>query len=1023
MVAMAAASACAPPSRTPTDVRAPLGTPPFGLHAGGMTARPDPTVRGARLAPESIDEDKTFGVEPGGGLRAIAAGVRVVGMPNGAVMVAGDRLPVAPAITTPLPDRLGGGFLFVLGSTVWRAERWLAPARPIYASPVAIARVTVGLDRVYLRATSGAHQALDPRSGTVLDLGPWPGSSYVGAYAAVDGWRAVAVNDLRGVVATFDAGATWRALDLPMDAHEVTVSGDAIAVGGFDATRTSTWFEVRGDGQVGKLSGPPGEPSRESSGASMLPAPASDRVSKSFGRRPLVAAVEDGWPLADGTALVARDGALARIRLDDGALAEIVPDAYPLRPSRCHPVPLARSADAAAFGFVCGEPRGVTALYAYDARLGQLIEKRRFDTPRLVLASGNGALAVRGPCAAAGGEEEAGTHTYCTLARDDAWREIHVRGEIGGERVVVLADGRFVIVSPPEGDLTGARLTLLEQGRARSVAIQLPPLTPDVLRVLKVGVWLDGMEERRPGVLGGWIEAGGSMLGIEIDLDGHARLGDFVREAGSPMVSGRYGLGWTPSRRGYETVDGGMTWTPLDLPEPIAAPRMVTSRACGPIGCTAAGWLRIGWGPPVEAAPPDPPPVARATPGRGFASLSLRCDEVGPAPKAASNAPPRRPAPHELLPSPLPGGASSTLAELPAFYTFPGPPLRPDDRGLAYEASDVTGRVAQLGAVARVYAWGPRTGEWEHAGRWMARWMWPFGASQDVHATLPSLAPPLLVDVARYGTLGPSAMMPPTWSFAPGDDASHALLVARRSARADAAVFEVEGDRAPLEIHRADGDPFTDIDAAMRSDGRWYLATPAAPGELPASIVWQVDGPVARELARVPRGGVEVRPPAARLAHRSDGHVIGLVVDGQPSAERAGPVRWVLPVDLATGSLGEPEALGSADLGDRSAITLCAPDDEGWILDAPAALPVAIATADQSLGPLHGAFVRMRLSSATACIERMAGTLDAYVAEHVPRAAPAGAAPSRAAPRSNETSISVSVFATRSRHALRCVRR
>src|SRR5262249_45357550 len=153
---------------------------------------------------------------------------------------------------------------------------------------------------------------IDPVTGARGDLGPWPASSYVGSYAAADGWRAVAVADLRGAVATFDAGATWRPLGLPIDVKEVKVFGDAIAVGGKDASQEQIWYEVRADGQVGRLAAPPS------------PAPTlrdeSPNAQRPLGKRPLVAAVEDGWPLADGTAVVARDGAIARVRLSDGAL-------------------------------------------------------------------------------------------------------------------------------------------------------------------------------------------------------------------------------------------------------------------------------------------------------------------------------------------------------------------------------------------------------------------------------------------------------------------------------------------------------------------------------------------------------------------------------------------------------------------------------------------------------------------------------------------------------------------------------
>src|SRR6185436_987280 len=141
---------------------------------------------------------------------------------------------------------------------------------------------------------------------------------------------------------------------------------------------------------------------------------------------------------------------------------------------------------------------------------------------------------------------------------------------------------------------------------------------------------------------------------------------------------------------------------------------------------------------------------------------------------------------------------------LPAFYTLPAPALRADERAISYETSELPDRAVRLGPVARVYAWGPRSGEWEHNSHWLARWSWPFGASPDIRSSQPSPTPPILLDVARFGTTGSAGMMPPGWTLAIGDDPSHGLLIGRRSARADAVVYELESDRAPVEIRRAD---------------------------------------------------------------------------------------------------------------------------------------------------------------------------------------------------------------------------
>src|SRR6185295_5094218 len=98
------------------------------------------------------------------------------------------------------------------------------------------------------------------------------------------------------------------------------------------------------------------------------------------------------------TALVARDGSLSRVRVADGSIVDTAPDAFPLKPSRCHAVALSPPKSPAAFGFVCGVPHGATEIYAYDARAGKLALLRHFDAPRAVFSPGNGALVIEGSC-------------------------------------------------------------------------------------------------------------------------------------------------------------------------------------------------------------------------------------------------------------------------------------------------------------------------------------------------------------------------------------------------------------------------------------------------------------------------------------------------------------------------------------------------------------------------------------------------------------------------------------------------
>jgi hypothetical protein len=994
VLAAGALGACAPFVASERSPRAGEGS--------GATLRADPMRRvrsepappGARVVPAALVGSSSaavgLGVEPGGGSRSIAAGVRIVSLLGGAVAVADDKLPGAKWDPVALPERLGGGFLFkVEERAIWRAEKWLAPARPIYASNAGIARIVPGLDRVYVLSAGGWH-AFDGVTGDEKPLGPWPASPNVAAYGAADGWRALAIADLRGLVATSDAGATWRPLALPIDPREIVVKGDSFQVRGLEPGRGEATYEVRPDGQVTRVtdhfaeaqgSGAAARQGDDAAGAREPPGP--------LGPRALVAAVEDGWPLDDGTAIVARDGALLRVRLEDGAIVETATGAFPLRPARCHPMPLGGDGE---IGFLCGEPRGQTVIYAFDAAPGRLSEVRRFDAPRVVLPSGNGAIAVRGPCDPhATGDADPEAHHYCIRTKGGGWREIRVEGGVGGERVAVLADGRFVIVSPPQRGVDAGTLTVVSGERAASVPIAFSRESADVARVLGVGVWLDGIEERRPGVLGGWIEAGGTMLGFELSLDGRVTFGELVRgDVALPMVSGRYGLGWSASRGGFETTNGGMNWSAISVPEPIKPLREVTSRACGPVGCSAAGWLRIGWG--TSAPTPNPPLRAAVAPvPRPAPSLLLDCESADPV------------ATHEA-------DREDALG---------GPPLAAmgrESRVITYDGSDTLERAPRSGSIARAFAWGPRSGEWDrgNSARWVVRWAWPFGGRSEARASAAGPAPAIVLDAAKGGgvlALGLGLGL----TIAIGDDASHALLLARRSPRTEQVIFELEADRIPVEVRRADGEPLGDIESAVRASGRWYLATeaPSARGMGRAeSIVWQVDGALARELARIPRTSApDGRIASGRLAARSDERTLGFVVDGQPLAERAGPTRWVAGIDLDTGSVVDVDLLGPFYLGDQRSIALCTADDAGFSLDlpleGPSAIPISVSSRSAHgspaslFGALHGAFARVRLAPSQVCVERLAGSLDGSV---IARTSPA----SWPVPRSPSSSTSTS---------------
>lgn len=996
--------------------------PAAGLRETGLVGASDAMVRGARLVPLRLTEGRTWGTEPGGGVRAIIAGERVVTWGDGSIVASADRLPAAASSVVAVPERMGGGFLFALGTHLWRADSWLDPARPVFTAPAAIASVQVGLDRVYVRTQAGAIAAVDPRSGTPMDLGPLPASPNVGHLAALDAWRAVAVADLRGAMFTMDAGATWRTLPLPIQASDVLALGDLLAVGGMTAVHDVEWWEVRPDGQTARLAAAP----TPSSSVDHEASPA-DAAMRALGAHPLAAAVADGWPMADGTALVARDGALLRVNLTDGSVTEAVPGAFALQPARCHPLALPREGDPGGFGYVCGEPRGRTIVLRWSPAAGRLEELRRFDGPREVVASGLGALAVRGPCAPdAGPDVPPPEVAWCLMTRAGAWSEMRFRGEdVDRARLVALHDGRVALVRPPRGgDLSTARLTLTDGTRSSHVPLAFPELHADVGRLLRTGTWLDGFEERRPGVLGGWVDGAGTIIGVEISLDGQVRVGEYVRDVGDPFVAGRFAFGWTASRRGFESIDGGMTWTKdLELPDPIASSRGVDERACGPVGCLAAGWMRIGWGPaPTPPSPPEPPP--RMRPPRDMTALDLACDPVAPDPPPPPARPPLASGRYVLR-----GGSQLTLVRpwgmsglsyAPActqdFTRFQGhtpPALGPDECGFQVTAEQGLEWPLRHVEMAQLYAWGSKSGDWDGSGKWRATWLWPWGGWTEARSSATTPTPWASREIAAHALgvgQGPGAQ----WLLVPGDDPDHALLVLRHTlGTAGSQVLALESDRAPIDVKRASGDPFSDVEGATRVAGRWYVATAQSAGELPATVVWAVDGASAHEIARLPRAGGEMLT-ALRLGRRVDGRAVGVVVDGQPAIEGGTPPRWVVGIDLESGAVSDPERLAPLVLGEGGASPVCGADDGGWQVELPAPWTVHVRARSGPAATLQGALLRLRLSHDHACIERLSGTLGGEAA------ALSGATGAVPAPLEART-VEAGIYASHLRRGLRCV--
>jgi hypothetical protein len=374
------------------------------------------------------------------------------------------------------------------------------------------------------------------------------------------------------------------------------------------------------------------------------------------------------------------------------------------------------------------------------------------------------------------------------------------------------------------------------------------------------------------------------------------------------------------------------------------------------------------------------------------------------------------------------GGGFQGVTELQPFSGQAAPTLREGERGLPFDVGELTDRYSAV--VGRIYAWGPKSGDWDTLGRWQVKWLSPFSGWPDARGTLATMPPPMVVDFTRaaspYGYYGYGGYKG-LFHIVAGDDPAHALLIGRRQLRNNEIVlFELEADRAPVELRRADGEPFGEIEAFARAAGRWFFATSVAATKAPpATVIWQVDGAVARELARVPRAGLGEggRAAGSKIARRSDGRAIGLVVDGQATAERPTPVRWVIPVDLESGQLGEPESLGYTDFAGRT-VEACTDDLVGWVIDTPVILGSAGSASirvrlPQGSGSIHSVSARMRVTGARACVERIAGTYDGQSPERAAQLSRPGGS-LRGTPNLRPGELLATAVSAQTRYALKC---
>jgi hypothetical protein len=937
--------------------RSPAGATPAAFASGREKGTPAPAdfitpprvvLDVAQKSPGLVD------VLPDGTRRMLVRGVRLLDHPDGSIERARQLLPSGGFRVVDLPARLGGGLIVAVnvgGATrIWRAESWMGDLVPLTELGNATLDIVAGFGLLYAIFPNGDLAAVDPSSGQQVSPGPIPSGLRIRSLAFADAWRAVAIVDFRGALATFDAGSSWHPVPLEgLTPLRVTVEqGNPV-------------IETHGGSFI---LGPSGDAIRTAAAAT----PSHEVFGVVAGkrdRRPLRAAIEDGWPLDQHSAVIADAGSLHVVRLADGSIIVSRESAVLLSGAHCHAIAVRQG-----FGFVCGSAMGPTAVYGFEPPLS-VRELVRFSGPRVVVASGNGGLVVHGSCARDRAASAAGTASeFCFFAPSGEEREVvfAARDQTAHPaRPVALADGRLLVLVPP-GARGGGKLVIAGGGGDSVV-----PLSADSVDAqLGRATWLEGVQQLDQSTLGAWVVLGGTVRGVRVTLDGRVEIGPAGCEIERTVVAGRFGLSWDGGQRGYETVDGGMHWEPVTLPEQDLPRPARDVAACSAVGCAMGAVLRVGWGG-SRSGDDAPPPRPRRT-KISFVNarpISLVCEATGQtsgppgrvpaaAPRASKRPPPAAPA----------AVGSSALSKWEPLRGAPAPQLARGNGGL-----DV-GTDPSAFVQARLYLWGPNGSDFSRTGCWQVK----FDDRFDLFGIRATAATGAIWSDAEHAVdslgLGNAAFVR---FYALLDPSGHAAVLAGRRGSGRADLYGVVAGEPAARWRDAEGGVLPDPVSAVRADTSWFFAAVQSAGPTANYLsLFRVDAGVARRFARLARPSGSPSDPVVRLVRRVHAGSLGILVQGPPEFGRSVRDWYVLPVDRDTGEVDQPVRLIGSDLEGRQ-VARCQPDADGWIVDTFPAISPGLRVLGPASASLTSIELRLRLDPGSVCIDAISARIDGTV--------------------------------------------
>ncbi len=919
-------------------------------------------------------------LEPDGRRLMVSHGMRMIQHRDGSIERARELLPSKETVQiTALPQRLGGGYLFYLTSSsatmVWSAAEFTGKLKPLANVDFGIDGIVPGFDRLYLmrsRSHPDLPVAIDHSSGAALDLGPLPPSPAYETLAFADGWMGAVAVPLRGVLATFDAGASWH----PVPEASRVVSTEH----GLVMRTTAGWGLLTADGVLRRWesSGDDGHKLDdllamlgESGVPTAVPQESVQRTPRRpLGRDPLRQAVLHGVTGPKGSAYVAHLGALARVSLEDGKVLEVAENILPANVN-CHGIRL-----GAGFGFVCSEERGPTTIYALGKALS-LEKVLAFAQPRYVADNENGDLVVRGRCEA----NDTGGGYYCLLTKSGL-RELRVRGDVGAERVSLLADGTAVVLVPPRKGAAATLTRVSLDGQATPLKLKLPTTGP-VANLIRDGIWLNGFVESGRGELSGWVAGTGPFVGIRIRRDGKVEHGEVQNDVERALISGRFALLVAQYGQALETVDGGFTWTEVPTLEAAERRSATTLReqGCSPIGCATAEWLRIGWtksrGPSRDEAVEPPERTELPSPGGG--RWTMHCYPTGQAsPRAivAVATHEERERARRALQSSAGAftGAGSVTATLEStawqpLFEVPAPRLPPGYLGFDMAVDYGSER-------AQGYVWGQRGADWSRTGVFALRVLDRFSVANGVWSSeiARSPWPDELSAAAAFGqSMGGSSA---AWQYESEASGREGLLLVRQPAQTD--LFIVSEGRAVTPIRGAGSLVRTSGVAKLGSS--WHFGAPTVGG----FAVYKIVGDQISLVNTYPFDEERSGSRAPRLVRNTDADALAIVLDATS--------HYIYPVNVGDGSLDSPLRISPVDVSKLP--PRCAADENGFVFtDTVAVAPFVELMGKAAAVNATRIDARFVATSTGVCVDALAGLASAVLPEPLDR----GGAPAQAA--------------------------